>query len=601
MYDKDTVHLRLIVQKNHIQSVRVLFGDPFHWGPSDTTPETWEWKQDSTADSYMTKEYETQDFEHYIYEATPSTKRMRYAFLIDERYLYGSRETIDVIEHPDKLTHHFNYFNYPFLNEEDMFSPPAWVQDQVWYAIFPERFANGDPSINLPGTLAWGSVTNYHNRQLFGGDLQGIIDHLDYIQDIGFTGIYMTPIFPSDSTHKYDVNDYFDIDPAFGDKETFKRLVEEAHKRDMKVMLDAVYNHCGFRHPYFQDVIKHGKQSKYYDCFYIIDSDKPVINFDIDAHGKIIRESAKPLFEDKTLLNYRTFAFTPYMPKMNTNHPLMKDYLLKAAAYWITEFDIDGWRLDVSNEVSHAFWRDFRHTVKTSKREAYIVGENWENSTPWLQGDQYDGVMNYELLFPIWDYFGTNIDHNQSTSTEFKYKVNQVLTNYPKNVLPSLYNLVDSHDTTRILEICSNNIELVKLPYLFLFSFPGAPSVYYGGEIGLSGKHDPDNRRCMPWDPTEHNPDLLRHIKRLIYLRKHVPALKSVAFRWIETNDVEEYLIYQKDDVYFILSKRFKELTITLPKAMQAGEYTDLYTDQTVILSTTLLIPSYGFFILQKK
>jgi glycosidase len=289
------------------------------------------------------------------------------------------------------------------------------------------------------------------------------------------------------------------------------------------------------------------------------------------------------------------------MPKLRTSNPIMKKHLLDAATYWINEYDIDGWRLDVSNEVSHKFWREFRTVVKDAKKDAYIVGENWDNSNPWLMGDQYDGVMNYELLFPLWNYFGTNIDNNQYTSTEFKHKVNQVLTDYPKNVLKSLYNLVDSHDTTRILEICSNNIELVKLPYLFMFTFPGAPSIYYGGEIGLSGKHDPDNRRCMIWDKENQNQNIQSHIKKLIELRNAYNAFKSTNIKWVESNDNEEYIIYQKEDLTFIISKRYKENKIKLPKELKDSTFINIYDGKTVVTSDIIDIPSYGFYILQKK
>ncbi len=600
IYDKETVHLRVIATKNKIKSIRVLYGDPFSWGPSDTDNNKWEWKHDSGETAYLEKEYETNNFDHFFIAAKPHTLRMKYAFIIDERYLFGCREIIDLQENPELIKHHFNYFNYPFLNEEDIFNAPSWVENQIWYSIFPERFSNGDSSINPEGTLKWGETDNYSNQQRFGGDIQGIIDRLDYIKSIGFTGIYMTPLFESDSSHKYDVNNYYKIDKAFGDNETLGKLVEEAHKRGLKVMLDAVFNHSGFRHPYFQDVVKNGKDSIYYDCFHIIDKSKPVINFETTEDGKIVRESIAKIYKDHSLLNYRTFAFTPYMPKLNTNNPIMKKHLLDAATYWIKEYDIDGWRLDVSNEVSHKFWREFNTAVKNTKNDAYIVGENWDNSNPWLMGDQYDGVMNYELLFPIWNYFGTNIDRKQYTSTEFMYKVNQVLTDYPKNVLKSLYNLVDSHDTTRILEICSNDINLVKLPYLFLFTFPGAPSIYYGGEIGLGGKHDPDNRRCMIWDKKKQNQNLLSHIKNLIQLRNKYKAFKSTTIKWLETNDNEQYLIYKKDDLYFIISKRYKANKIKLPEELKNQTLTDIYTNQEIITTDVLDIPSYGFYILKK-
>ncbi len=601
LYDKDTVHLRLFASKNKCSKIEVIFGDPFNWGPNEID-DKWEWKTENNESSIMIKEYTTNQFDHFFVEVQPKYKRMRYAFLIDDTYLYGSREIINIKEKPELLKDHFNYFNFPFLNEEDIFNAPSWVEDQIWYSIFPERFSNGDATINPKNTLKWGETEEYSNNQRFGGDLRGIINRLDYIKESGFTGIYMTPIFESDSSHKYDVNNYFKIDKAFGSNEVLGELVEKAHNLGLKVMLDAVFNHCGFRHPFFLDVVRNGKESIYYDCFYVIDESKPLINFELNEDNTINRESAKAIFKDKDKLNYRTFAFTPFMPKMNTNHPLMKEHLLNVAKYWIDEYDIDGWRLDVSDEVSHKFWRDFRTEVKSSKDDAYIIGENWANSIPWLQGDQYDGVMNYEILFPLWNYFGTNIDrHSQYTSTEFKYKVNQVLTTYPKNVLKSLYNLVDSHDTTRILEICSNNINLVKLPYLFMFTLPGAPSIYYGGEIGLTGKHDPDNRRCMEWNVDNQNLDIKTHIKTLINLRNTYNAFKHHTIKWLETNDKEEYLIYQKEDLTFIISKRYKENTITLPKELQNKTYVDVYTQNELEIATVLDIPSYGFYVLKQK
>lgn len=600
IFDKETVHLRVLASKGRINAIKVLFGDPFQWGPNKDTGK-WEWKLDSTDTTIMKKEYETTHYDHFFIECKPETLRMKYAFIINDRYLYGTREVIDLEEHPELMTDHFNYFNFPFLNEEDIFDAPSWVEDQIWYSIFPERFNNGDKNINLQKTLPWGNVETYSNEQRFGGDLQGIIDKLDYIKEIGFTGIYMTPIFKSDSTHKYDVNDYYKTDEAFGDNEKLGELVTKAHDLGLKVMLDAVFNHCGFRHPFFQDVIKNNEKSPYYDCFYIIDKKKPVIDFDVTDEGKIIRKSIQKIHKDHSLLNYRTFAFTPYMPKVNANNPIMKKHLIDAATYWITKYDIDGWRLDVSNEVSHRFWREFRTEVKKAKKDSYIVGENWDNSNPWLMGDQYDGVMNYEILFPIWNYFGSNIDHTPYTSTQFMYRINQVLTDYPKNVLKSLYNLVDSHDTTRILEICSDNIELVKLPYLFLFTFPGAPSIYYGGEIGLSGKHDPDNRRCMPWDKEHHNTSIKSHIQKLITLRNEYHAFKSTDYEWIETNDEKEFLIFKKEDLIFIMSKSNTSNTIKLPVTLQNRMYTDIYSETTVDIQESITVTAYGFYILKQK
>jgi len=412
----------------------------------------------------------------------------------------------------------------------------------------------------------------------------------------------MTPIFSADASHKYDTIDYFKIDKAFGDNVLFAQLVEKAHQLGIKVMLDAVFNHCGFRHPFFLDVVKNGKNSKYYNCFYILNDNLPIANFELNNDFTINRDKINHIYKNPNLLNYRTFAFTPYMPKLNTNDPIMKKYLLDVGKFWIEEYNIDGWRLDVSNEVSHKFWRAFRTTVKSAKKETYIVGENWDNSNSWLQGDQHDGVMNYEILIPIWNYFGTNTINFKYSSTQFMYAINKVLTDYPKNVLKSMYNLVDSHDTSRILEICSNNIELVKLPYLFLFALPGAPSIYYGGEIGLSGGHDPDNRRCMIWDQNKQNYILLNHIKKIINLRNSYSDFKSTDITWIETNDKKEYIIFKKNRIYFIISKKDNSQSIDLPNELQNITVKDIYNDTVIQLNKTINTNSYGFhiFIIKK-
>lgn len=595
--DKDTVHIRLQTSKHDIYKVEVLYGDPFFWAPKKNNPDVWEWKVQTSESTIMRKEYTTQQFDHYFIALKPEFKRMKYVFVINDHFMYGSHGLIDLSHYPEQKRNLFNYFNFPYLNEADLFDAPKWVENQVWYAIFPERFANGDELINPPETLAWGDTKKYSNSQRFGGDLQGIIDHLDYIEDMGFTGIYMTPIFSSDSAHKYDINDYYEIDSAFGDKETLKKLVDEAHKRGIKVMLDAVFNHCGFRHPYFQDVLDKGIDSKYYDCFYIIDKDKPLLPFEMALDTVLDDEQEVYCHQNPNEINYRTFAFTPKMPKMNTDNPLMKEYLLDVATYWIKEFDIDGWRLDVSNEVSHAFWRDFRKAVKAVKPDAYIIGENWDNSNPWLGGDQYDAVMNYEILFPIWNFFGTNIDHKNIKPTDFVEKISKVLTDYPKNVLRSMYNLVDSHDTTRLLEICNNDPKIAKQVYLFLFTFPGAPSIYYGGEVGLTGKHDPDNRRCMPWD--NQNEDLKTFIKKLIQIRQANKDFKDVEFEWITADNETSVLVYKKGETTFIFNNSNRNQKVVLPEYLQFKRVLDVYDNKKYNVTEEVALKAYEFKIYQ--
>ena len=253
-----------------------------------------------------------------------------------------------------------------------------------------------------------------------------------------------------------------EIDPQFGDKATFKRLVDVCHQHGIKVMLDAVFNHSGYYFPPFQDVLKNQEHSKYKDWFHI--RDFPIIT--------------------KPRPNYDTFAFTEQMPKLNTENAEVKEYLLNVARYWIEEFDIDGWRLDVANEVDHSFWREFRKTVKSVKPDAYILGEIWHDSMPWLQGDQFDAVMNYPFTQSALDFFAKGTIN----ADVFAQRISHVLHSYPNNVNEVSFNLLGSHDTPRILTIANENKDRLKLLFLFQLTFIGSPCIYYGDEIGMTGR-----------------------------------------------------------------------------------------------------------------
>jgi cyclomaltodextrinase len=594
MTDSDTLTLTLKVEENRSNHVTLLYGDPFNWGPNEQ--DEWTWLKES-GDHLECDLIGKQDFfDVYRIDIRPTTKRVKYIFVIDDQFAITQKGVIDLNDRPDQRLNLFNYFNYPFMNETDQFKAPSWVEDAIFYSIFIDRFSNSQ-TLSQDNVLPWNSKENVSNFEQYGGDLKGITNRLDYLSDLGINALYLTPIFKADSIHKYDIIDYFEIDPQFGTKEDLKQLVEEAHKRDIKVVLDAVYNHCGFRHPHFQDVLKNGKDSVWYDGFYVLDHSKPILDEGYTLGDRLPRELAKAYHDGTKSLNYRTFANTPYMPKINTDFPLWKEHLIKAALYWIDEFNIDGWRLDVSNEVSHSFWRTFREKIKNISSELYIVGENWDDASPWLQGDQYDAVMNYGFLFPIWDYFGTNTDRKPLDKSMFQRQISNVLLSYPKNVLSSLYNLIDSHDTTRILKRCSDDADVVKRAYLFLFSLPGAPSIYYGSEVGLTGEHDPDNRRCMPWNQEEWNQSLLDFIKTLIKLRKKEVGFKTSNMTWIDSS--EDVLIYQKEDLTFVLFNNTNEKT-SLPDQYLNCNYEDLLSGRNVIFDHSTRFKPYKTFVLKE-
>lgn len=585
-FDEDTVHIRLRTVRGDMDEVSLVWGDPFSWKDH-------KWVSDSDSGKAMEKTFSDSWYDYWFIAVKPEFKRMRYSFVLtsgEEHVMYGAHGPMDLKVHPEATTAINEFFNFPYINSEDVFRAPNWVKDTIWYQIFPERFANGDRSIDLKGTLKWGSENKVTNDMLFGGDLQGVIDKLDYIAELGINGIYFTPIFEAPTTHKYDTVDYYKIDPAFGTNETFKALVEKAHALGIKVVLDAVFNHCGFKHPYFQDVIENGADSKYAQCFHI--HDFPVVNFPLSEKGFPMKHGR---------LNFETFSFTPNMPKWRTGNPVAEKYLLDVAKYWVENYDIDGWRLDVSNEVSHEFWRKFKHHVRAVKEDFFILGENWDNSDPWLRGEQFDSVMNYEFTYPVWHLLSREALYSDYGVQSFKDAISRLLVSYPKNVTANLFNLLDSHDTSRIRTILHEDDTLVKLAFVLQMTFSGTPSVYYGSEVGLFGVHD-GNRQCMVWDEEKQNLDLKAHVKQLIKLRHEHQAFKSVDLKWLDLGSDCEVLGYEKcseeDSVFCLFNFSDEPVEVKIPECMQ-GVQTDLYGQIEIQLESTMNLKPWGFAILK--
>jgi glycosidase len=597
MFDRKTLHLRLRTAHGDVPSVTLVGGDPFRWIQSKEDPTRWEWDKNAAFFEPMQLEYLTALHDYWFVAVHPQWKRIRYAFILengDQKILYGSRSFYDLREQPEAQYETSYYFNFPFLNQEDLFQPPAWIKDTIWYQIFPERYADGDSSNNPENSLPWGSEEDTIYK-FYGGDLQGVIDHLDELVELGINGIYFTPIFESPSSHKYDTTNYYKIDPAFGTNELFGEFIEKAHQRGIRVMLDAVFNHCGWFHPFWQDVIKNGRESRYYECFFI--ERDPVINFEVED-GKLPKVS----FDERGHLNYATFAFTPLMPKWNTDHPLVKEHLFGAIRYWTETYRVDGWRLDVSNEVPHAFWREFRQMLKHINPEIYILGENWDNSYPWLMGDQFDGVMNYELTYPIWFLLGEPDRVKQKYDVvEYQEAINQLLANYPKHNLPVMYNLIDSHDTPRIMSICGDQIEKVKLAYLLQFTFAGAPSVYYGSEVGMAGPEG-HNRRCMPWNESQQDLGIRSFVKNLIELRKKYSVFSVVDLKWLLVDSEQQAFIFQKIEdhqrLIVVVNTKADAVTLKIPDELKNKKYKDLFADREIALNEELQLNKFEFRLL---
>lgn len=422
----------------------------------------------------------------------------------DETIYYGHYKFFDSI-----ISEGYNRFVYSYICEKDIFRAPEWTKDSIVYQIFPERFCNGDNSLNPPVIDDWDKPLKHYNRFL-GGDIIGITSKLDYLQELGINTIYLTPVFESDSSHKYNVTDYYKIDPHFGTNEDFKTMVKEAHKRGIRVILDAVFNHCGVGFFAFQDVLEKGEKSKYKDWFLIKKYPVVVRNFP----------------------DYECFGYFGYMPKLATYNKEVAEYFLKVGEFWIKEADIDGWRLDVAPEVDHIFWIKFRERVKEIKKDALIVGEVWHDTRPWLNGDQFDTTMNYIFLNSVADF----IAKKSITAEQFASLLAEIRAMYKLPAYNSLWNLLGSHDTERFLFSAKENVALLKLAALIQFTYIGSPVVYYGDEVGMTGD-DMQARRGMIWDQNKINTDLLNFYKKIIKIRKTNNELTSGDLKIIFTDN----------------------------------------------------------------
>lgn len=377
---------------------------------------------------------------------------------------------------------------------------PEWVQDAVFYQIFPDRFANGDPANDPPNVSAWDALPT--RKSFHGGDLRGITQRLDYLQDLGINTIYLNPIFLSPSNHRYDTIDYLRIDPKLGTLEDFHALIQKAHGANMRVILDGVFNHVARGFFAFSDLLENEADSPYVDWFH-------VKRFPLRA------------YEKGRSRNYASWWGYKSLPKLNTSNPAVRNHILEAARYWI-EQGADGWRLDVPNEIDDDdFWTEFRQVVRKANPEAYLVGEIWDINPRWANDTHFDGVMNYPVRTAILSWLNSNI-----TTAAFEKSLQSVVSSYPPENLRAMFVPLGSHDTERALTNYSNNSHKVGQAFLLQFGFPGAPSIYYGDEIGMQGGPDPDCRRTFPWDETQWNKGLRDWAKKLIAARNASVALR---------------------------------------------------------------------------
>lgn len=468
--------------------------------------------------------------------------------------------------------------------------PPAWVQDQIFYQIFPDRFHNGDPGLHVQQgeflygdtnhpviAKSWGEpVARDHlgtaASEFYGGDLAGVQQKLHYLQSLGITALYLNPIFASPSNHKYDTVDFYRVDPLLGSNQQLADLTNNLHQRGMRLILDAVVDHTSDKHPWFlrdkacQQVEHRHANHRFY-------------TFDETGHH----------------IGWKGLS---HLPKLDFAQPEVQEAVYRGdnaiLRHWLrAPYSIDGWRFDVIHMLGEHgtaagnsyHVRQMRQCVKQENPEAYILGEHFFEAGSWLQGDQEDGAMNYYgFAHPVRAFLaGMDIAYHpvRVSAEEFDLWLTQARANIPfANQLTQL-NLLDSHDTARFLSLLNGDRQLMQTAVTLLFTYIGTPCVYYGDEVGMEGGPDPDCRRCFPWDSTEWDHLLHDHYRRMIRLRKTHPALRRGDIHTLYAGE-HSYVFARtlESDVVITAINRHASnpRTITLP-IWQSGSLANRFTD----------------------
>lgn len=445
-------------------------------------------------------------------------ERVYYYFLLDdgaETKLYYGNVFTD--HHVDDRS---QYFKLPFNHRADIANVPDWVQDAVVYNIFPDSFATAYKSISMQPT-----EVDYHGQTVkgkLGGTLRGVAENVDYLKALGINCVYVNPIFAAGEYHKYDLLDYFHVDPCFGGDEAFREMVDALHEAGIRIIVDGVFNHCGWYFFAFDDVVRNQEASEYCDWFYHLEF--PVM---------------RPK-DPQSYPTYSCFAYERMMPKLDTANPKVQSYFCQVGRYWVKEFGIDGWRLDVASEVDDSFWRAFRKAVKEVNPEALLIGEVWETATHWLQGDMFDSAMNYDFRKHCNLFFAErSID-----AFDFAGRVTHMLMRYKLQITPAQLNLLDSHDVSRFLSLCGGDVLQYKLALVFMMTFVGMPTLFYGDELGIQGLLEAEYRSPMPWSGGDGS--LYSFVGQVIAMRHALPPLRRGAFQMLQAEKGSGLLVFAR-------------------------------------------------------
>lgn len=503
---------------------------------------------------------------HDFYEAvfTPRDLRLKYLFVLTSDELTFKLDASGLHAGADAREDVSEAFAFAYAYPADPM--PEWARGCVGYQIFPDRFRREPHPDDTEPVEPWSS-DRVQNEFRFGGNLRGIIKAVPYLKELGVKLIYTTPLFLSDTSHRYNTFDYFKIDPLLGTEAELKELCGELHKNGMRIVLDGVFNHCGIKFAPFVDAVEKGKDSIYRDWFF---------------------------FDEKMPHGYHTFGDWKYMPKLNLRNEACAKYFLEVGRYWLEKCGIDGWRLDVSPEVWPAFWRDYKTMMRRVNPDSLMIAECWDDSREWLtQGDMFDSTMHYVLSRDIWARFAR---HDISVQ-QFDWILNRATMLYPQRTQEVLWTFLGSHDTQRMRTRAGGDLRMLHAASFFQFTYLGVPIIYYGDELGMEGGDDPYCRFPMKWNSVENNPTHA-HYQKLARIREETPALRVGDFRTHAVLDNGLYAYVRQtgqQQVLCVLNTGLEPIRtrLALPKGMaELAVVHDLYTNSSLLVEDGVIAVS---------
>ncbi len=557
--DTNTLYVRVRTARHDVSEIRVFYRDRYLRKKI--------YKIRTLKNSYRDNLYD-------YYDGLLDLKRNRYEYYFVLRDNDGKIWYMDERGAWRKKPRVLRPYVYPYIAADDVYEGENWLKESICYQIFPDRFhraEDADVIIDEKCELTpWGQTPRH--RSFFGGNIKGITEKIPYLKELGINLLYFTPLFESASNHKYNTKDYYKIDPSFGSLEETKELVRLCHEAGIRVVFDAVFNHTGNDFFAFEDIYVHQEDSRFKDWYHI------------DSY---------PVSKER--INYYTFSNSlAYMPKLNLKNREARMYLLEVARYWIREVDIDGYRLDVCDELSHDFLRDLRRVVKDTKKDAVIIGEIMHEAEDFLEGKELDSIMNYPFRHAMIDTFA----RDELSMDDFFQVLVHNQTIYREEITHQMLNLLGSHDTPRFITASGGSKEKLKLATAFQFLYKGVPYVYYGDEVGITGGDDPLCRKTMIWDEEKRDNDLLEFFKKTIRIRKEYPELVYGDFK-IELIRGRVFSFSRNYEgrtimAFFNLHKRMREVSV---KNSVRGR--DLYTGDLIKISGKLVMEPQSFMVIE--